>query len=109
MTDIRTTIAELRELEKKATAGPWVWRVPGYLCNKYIDDGMVLWAKCNRSHADHEHSQASILYKEGGHDAAFIREIRNSLIPLLDHIEKVETENEELKLDMEHWMNASDQ
>jgi hypothetical protein len=35
-------LKELKELAEKATPGPWVWRSPGYLCNKYIEPGLVL-------------------------------------------------------------------
>lgn len=35
-------LQKLVEAQKEATAGPWVWRTPGYLCNKYIDKGLVI-------------------------------------------------------------------
>ncbi len=35
-------IEEIEKLCEEATSGPWTWRVPGYLCNKYIDNGLVL-------------------------------------------------------------------
>ena len=37
-----TLFSCLRELEKKATPKPWITRVGDYICNKYIDNGMVL-------------------------------------------------------------------
>lgn len=62
----------LRDLETKATPAPWTWRVPNYIANKYIDEGLVV---------DGE---------EGGlrnEDAAMITEMRNSLPRLLEAVD----------------------
>lgn len=77
---------KLRELEAKATPEPWTWRVPGYIANKYIDDGFVV-------------------DQDGGledKNAAFITEARNTIPKLLrvidvmqealDHIYDLTTE-----------------
>lgn len=33
---------ELKQILNEATPAPWTWRVPGYLCNKYIDEGGLI-------------------------------------------------------------------
>lgn len=65
---------KLRELEAKATPEPWTWRIPGYIANKYIDDGFVV-------------------DQDGGLDdtnAAFITEARNTIPKLLQVIDLYE-------------------
>lgn len=36
------SIEKLRNIIEARTPGPWIWRLVDGLCNKYIDDGIVI-------------------------------------------------------------------
>lgn len=35
-------LERITKLYREATIGPWTWRHPSHLCNKHIDEGIVL-------------------------------------------------------------------
>lgn len=80
-------LKEIKERAKKATPGPWVWRVPGYLCNKYID-ALILDSNCTCK-CD------SGVWSSGVEDSDFIAHARTDIPKLIEALEEA---NEKLRV-----------
>ena len=105
---MKETIARLRELEKKATKGPWEYA-----------QFEELFRPCRKEYAVHAEDKETIKNKDGSlsnslvvcrgmdgengeNNSMFIAASRNALPKLLDYIEKLECEVGELKIDVDN-------